>query len=228
MAWTPPPAEAVIQLEAPTPKAMTLDPKKTLLCIVDMENTFCTPGFQLYSERAGQAIEGASKLLEKSRAAGATIIFIQSIRKPDSIEFTVFGHEPRLLEGTPDPEIVPALTPKPGEHVVQKWTHDPWARTRLDSLLVELGIRPGEWTVLLAGVGTSGCAYCGALGFANRLFLTVIPMDATASGTPEDEMSVYHEYMGGGYNYNMDFTTSELVTFAPAAVAIKEPLLVAP
>jgi ureidoacrylate peracid hydrolase len=201
---------------------MTLDPKKTLLCIVDMENTFCTPGFSHYSERAEQAIEGCLTLLAKARAAGAPVVFIQSIRRPDSIEFTLYGHTPMLLEGTPDPEIVTPLQPRPGEYVVQKWTHDPFARTKLDETIDAIGCVPGEWTVLVAGVSAAGCAHCGALGFANRLFWTVIPMDATAAGTAGDEVRAYSKYTSQAYNYLMDFTTSELVTFAPAAVELMQ------
>jgi nicotinamidase-related amidase len=226
MAWTPPPASASIKVVSPTPKAMTLDPKKTLLCVVDMENTFCTPGFSHYSKRAEDSIEGCANLLAKFRAAGAPIVFIQSIRKPDSIEFTLYGHAPMLLEGTPDPKIVTPLTPMPGEYVVQKWTHDPWARTKLDETIDEIGCVPGEWTILVAGVSAAGCAHCGALGFANRLYWTVIPMDATAASTAEDELRAYRKYMGGAYNYLMDFTTSDLVSFAPAAVEPEKELAV--
>lgn len=220
MIWTPPPAEATVRFTAPRPKEMTLDPNQTLLCVIDMQNTFCTPGFVgHYSERFEHAVEGCRTLLEKARAARAPIVFVQSIRKADSIEFTVFGHAPMLLEGTPDAEIVDRVAPQIGEFVVQKSTHDPWARTKLEETISEIGCVPGEWTVLVAGVSLSACALAGGLGFADRLFRTVIPMDATAAGTVEEELQAYHLYSNSAYRYLMDFTTSALVTFAPAIAA---------
>jgi nicotinamidase-related amidase len=223
MSWIAPPRQVTVTFTAPTPKPVTLDASRTLVCVVDMQQLTCTPGFtpssggDFYRERYAQAVEGCKTLLDKARGAGATVIFVQSVRKPTGLEFTVFGVPRMLQEGTPDVEIVEQLRPLPGERVVQKWSHDPFARTKLDETLVELGVEPGEWTVVLPGVSASACHHCGALGFANRHFMTVIPMDAAAAETAEYELQTYAEYLEPGYSYCVAFTTSDLITFAPGA-----------
>ena len=129
MAWTPLPETVTVTYTTPVPREFALDPKKTAVVVVDMENYFCKrPG----AGRMAEVIEGNVRLLAKAREAGAKVIFIQSVRTPDALEVTVFGRKPMLLEGTPDVEIVAEIAPLPGEPVVKKYNHDPFARTELE------------------------------------------------------------------------------------------------
>ncbi|MGE4056300.1 MAG: isochorismatase family cysteine hydrolase [Vicinamibacterales bacterium] len=219
MAWTPLPDEVTLTITTPKPKAFELDPAKTLVVVVDMENYFCKNG----NQRSYDVIAGNERLLAKARAAGAKVIFIQSVRTPEALEVTRFGRKPMLLEGTPDVEIVEEIAPLPGEPVIQKWGHDPFARTALDGVLFWQGITPHEWTVLVTGVSAAVCAHACAMGFSNRHYYTLIPMDCTAASI-EDEARTYTQYMGGGYNFNMDFTLSTMVEFvSPSVESIAEP-----
>lgn len=214
MAWTPLPETVTVTYTTPVPREFALDPKKTAVVVVDMENYFCKrPG----AGRMAEVIEGNVRLLAKAREAGAKVIFIQSVRTPDALEATVFGREPMLLEGTPDVEIVAEIAPLPGEPVVKKYNHDPFARTELEDVLAREGIIAGEWTVLVTGVSAAVCANACAMGFSNRHYMTLIPMDCTAAGTFEDEARTYALYQGPAYNFDMDFTLSTMVSFVPAA-----------
>ena len=210
MSWTPPPDEITLTLPFPKPKEFTLRANKSLLVVVDMENYFCKRG----NERFFDPIEGNVRLVAKAREAGVKIIFIQSLRSPDAIEFTVFGRPLHIIEGTEDVEIVEELTPLPEETVVQKRSHDAFNNTRLEQVLEEEGVVPGEWTVLVTGVSAAVCARAAALGFSVRDYMTLIPIDCTGA-SHADEAMTYAQYMTGAYSYNMDFTTSELVTFVP-------------
>ena len=215
MSWTAPPETVTLTIEMPKPLPFALDPAKTALVIVDMEEFFVhNPNF---SSRMGDTIEGNERLLAKARAAGAEIIYIQSVRKPEALEVVRFGKNPILAEGSPDVEIAPEIAPLPGEVVVQKWSHDPWARTALEDVLAEKGIVPETWNVLVTGVSAAVCAHACALGFSNRHYMTLIPMDCTAAGNVEEEARIYAQYMSGAYSFNMAFTHSELVTFEPGA-----------
>ena len=214
MPWSPLPEIVTITYTTPTPKEFALDPAKTAVVVVDMENYFCKrPGVG----RMGEVIEGNVRLLAKAREAGAKVIYIQSVRTPDALEVTVFGRDPMLLEGTPDVEIVSEIAPLPGEPVVKKYNHDPFARTELEDVLTREGIIAGEWTVLVTGVSAAVCANACAMGFSNRHYMTLIPMDCTAAGTVEDEARTYSIYQGRAYNFDMDFTLSTMVSFVPAA-----------
>lgn len=222
MTWKPLPETVTVTYEMPKPKPFALDPAKTLLMVVDVQNSTCTPGFPNYGERYASCVEGNIKLLEKARAAGAKVMYIQSVRKTEDPEVMRFGIEPHLLEGSAEAAIVDAIAPQPGEEVIEKWCHDPWARTSLEDVLASHGIVNTEYTVLVTGVSASVCAHACALGFANRHFLTLIPLDATAAGDLEQEARVYAQYAGVGYDYCMDFTTSDLVTFATPVPAKPE------
>ncbi len=214
MGWEPLPKEVTLTITTPEPKAFQLDPKNTALVIVDMENYFCKRG----NERMFSTIEGNERLLANARKSGATVIFIQSVRTPEALEVVRFGRNPMLLEGTEDVEIVSEIAPLAGETVVKKYSHDPFAGFGLDEVLAAKGITPESWTVLVTGVSAAVCAHACALGFSNRHFMTLIPMDCTAAGSIEEEARTYHQYMGGAYNFNMDFTLSNLVEFMPASI----------
>lgn len=214
MAWTPMPDEVTVTIQIPQPKAYTLDPAKTAVVIVDMENYFCKIR---QNPRMYDPIEGNARLLAKAREAGAKVIFIQSVRSPDALEFTVFGRPLHIIEGTPDAEIVDELSPLPSEIVVTKRSHDPFNHTRLDDVLVEEGIEPGKWTVLVTGVSAATCARACALGFSHRDYQVLIPIDCTGAGTIEQEAMTFAQYLTPSYSYNMDFTRSDLVTFASGA-----------
>lgn len=213
MPWNPLPEVVEITVDTPKPKAFTLDPKKTAVVVVDMQNNFCKKG----NERSFNVIEGNARLLKKARDAGATVIYVQSVRMPESPEHTVYGLPLHLIVDTWDVEIVEEIAPRPGEPVVQKWSHDVWSWPGMEELLEEKGVIAGEWTVLVTGVSAATCAHAAALGFSNRHYMTLIPLDCTAASI-EQEARTYAQYMGGGYTHNVDFTVSSMVEFAPVGV----------
>ena len=221
MAWKPLPEVIEVTLDTPKPETMMLEPKKTCIVVVDMENNFCKRG----NERAFDVIEGNARLLAKAREAGAKIIYVQSVRQVESPEHTVFKRPLHLLVGDWSSQIVDEIAPLPGDTVIQKWGHDVWAWHGLEEELAKEGLIEGETTVLVTGVGASGCAHAAALGFSNRHYETIIPLDCTASSI-EAEARTYHQYMSGGYAYNMGFTLSTMVEFQPA-VELAQPIEIA-
>jgi ureidoacrylate peracid hydrolase len=221
MAWTPLPEVVETLVETPQPKEFVLDPAKTAICIVDMQNYFCMHG----NQRAFDVIEGNKRLLEKARAAGAKVLYVQSVRWPESPNWTVYHRKLTLLPGTKDVEVVADIAPMPGENVIQKWSHDVWAWYGMEAVLEKEGIVAGEWTVLVTGVSAASCAEAAAFGFANRLYRTLIPLDCTAAGI-EQETRTFSHYQSRGYNHIMDFTLSTMVSFE-SPVATDAPLEVA-
>ena len=215
MAWTQLPEQVTLKFETPTPKPVVLKTDKAALVIVDMQNRFCKRDL---NGRCNAVIEGNARLLQKARDAGVKVIFIQSTRLPDAPEFTRYGLEPMLIEGTWDWEIVEELTPLPGEIVMRKYSHDPFARTELDTILQEEDMYPGETTVLVTGVSAAVCAYQACLGFSNRHYLTLIPMDCQAASTIEDEARAFNKYSENTFG----FTLSTMVHFSPGGMDTRE------
>ena len=214
MAWTPLPDKVTLKLKTPVPRPVTLDPKKTALVIVDMQKRFCSNP----ESRAYDAVEGNALLLKKARDAGAKVIFVQSVRTPESLEFTVFGQEPRLLEGTEETEIMPEIAPLEGEIVMKRYSHDPFARTPLWDILLENKILPAETAVIVTGVSAAVCANAATIGFSNRHYMTLIPMDCQAAGSEEQEALIYAKYSENSYA----FTLSTMVEFVPVGMTMKQ------
>jgi nicotinamidase-related amidase len=205
-----------LQVEMPEPQPFTLDPAKTAVVVVDMQNFFLRG-----EERARMAptIEGTVELLRKAREAGAKVIYIQTERTTETLDVARFGREPRLFKDTYDWEIAEEVAPLPGEPIVLKESYDPWARTKLEDVLAAEGIDAADWNIIVPGVSAAVCAHACALGFSNRWYMTLIPLDGTAAGTLEEEARVYAQYLSDTYNWKIAFTSSELVTFEPGAPA---------
>ena len=78
----------LVELNYPEPVPIELDPAKTLLLIVDMENESCHPSGNRYSERVAEIIPSIVKLRHRVREAGGIVVHTQSVRKPNALEFT--------------------------------------------------------------------------------------------------------------------------------------------
>lgn len=208
MAWTPLPETVEVTVDTPKPKAFTLDPARTVVLVVDMQNNFCKKG----NQRAFDVIEGNERLLAKARDAGATVIYSHSLRQVESPEHTVFGRPIHLIVGTWDAEIIDEIAPQPTDHVIQKWSHDIWAWPGLETLLQRRGLLGGDTTVLVTGVSAAFCVHAASLGLSNRDYHTVVALDCGAA-SEEMEARIYHQYLSDAYRHNIDFTLSTMVSF---------------
>jgi nicotinamidase-related amidase len=192
---------------------MRLDPKLTALVVVDMENEFCKPGGRLYHrEGVDEVIPRLQRLLSRCREAGAQVIFVRSVRFPNSPEFTRFGREPHLLEGTWNAEFIEELTPKEGEPVVEKHTHDCFHRTEMDPLLERLKISPDTHSILVGGINSNICVYQAVIGFHIRHYRVIVPLDCCA-GWPAGQEILKTQMAEPAYSYNVTLTSSEMIDF---------------
>jgi nicotinamidase-related amidase len=207
MAWTPLPETVSITIEKPKPQEFTLDPAKSAVVVIDMQNT------SRKSQRSVDVIDGNVRLLAKAREAGARVIYVQSVRQVESPEHIVFGRPLHRIAGSWDVEIMEEIAPLPGETVIQKWSHDVWAWYGMEAALEKEGLLSDDVTILVTGVSAAQCAHAAALGFSNRNYRTLIPLDCTAAGI-EGEARTYAQYMSEGYRDKMGFTLSNMVTFA--------------
>jgi nicotinamidase-related amidase len=190
-----------------------LDPKFTALVIVDMENDFCKPSGKLYHpDGVDEVIPKLSRLLEKCRDVGAQVLFVQSVRHEDSPEFVRFGHFPFILKNTWGSMFIEEVSPKEGEPVVEKNTHDCFYKTEMDELLEKLKILPETHTVIVTGVAANVCVYQAVIGFHVRHYNVVVPIDCCA-GWPWGQKILKTQMLDGAYNYNVIVTESERIRF---------------
>lgn len=190
-----------------------LDSKSTALIVVDMENEFCKPGGKLYHpEGVDEVVPKLRHLLRRGREAGVQIIFVQSVRFPNSPEFSRFGQIPILLKGTWAAQLIEELTPMDGEPVIEKQTHDCFYKTEMDSLLERLNIQPETHSIIVSGINANICIYHAVIGFHIRHYNIVVPLDCCA-GWPAGRKMLKTQMADSAYSYNVTLTQSDEINF---------------
>ena len=138
-----------------------LDPRKTAVLVVDVQNDFCHPAGS--AGKAGSDTGAAmamiprlKTLLDAAREVGSKVIFIQTIHTPETdSEAWVGRHDtPRLncRKDTWGAEFT-IVSPEADEPVVIKHRYSAFINTRLDSVLRTFKIE----NVIATGVATNVC-----------------------------------------------------------------------
>ena len=132
---------------------------KKVLIVVDMQNDFITGA--LGSPQAQAAVEGAALRLEEQRARQWPVIFTADTHPQDEFDGAISQEgkriPPHCVKGTFGWEIVPALSPLPGERVVEKGSFG-----SLD-LAGAIGALDEGDVIELCGVCTDICVISNAL-----------------------------------------------------------------
>lgn len=200
-------------MEKSDKRVIALDPKFAALVIIDMENEFCKPGGAIYyPEGTDEVIPKLQGLLGRCRDVGAQVIFVQSTRFENSPEFVRFGQPPIILKDKWGSQFIEEVSPKPGEPLVEKHTHDCFYKTEMDNLLEKLRVLPETHSVIVGGVAANVCVYHAVIGFHVRHYNVILPMDCCA-GRPEGRKILETQMSGHAYNYNVTVTQSEAIAF---------------
>jgi len=203
-----------IELNYPEAVPIELDPAKTMLLIVDMENEDAHPSGKRYmGEAVVEIIPKLVALRRRVREAGGVVVHTQSVRKPDALEFTLFKNVVRKVEGTWGAEFIDPLKPASDEPVVVKYTHDCFYRTDMEALLDRLHFRPGEGRIIVTGIAARGCVQCAVMGFSIRDFYVYVPIDTTTQRDQKEKLQAFSQFMSFGYRYNVTVTRSDLIEF---------------
>jgi ureidoacrylate peracid hydrolase len=191
--------DRLINLDA-KPEAIALDPARTAVIVVDMQNDFGSKGGMF--ARAGIDISGiqkavgpTSKVLAAARKAGVKIIYLKMGYKPDLSDLGALdsvnrvrhlragvgekviapdGKESRILiRDTWNTEIVPELTPQAGDDVIYKTRFSGFFETDLDARLKKLGVIH----LIITGCTTSICVDSTVRDAMFRDYLCVLLAD---------------------------------------------------
>ncbi|MHB8867878.1 MAG: cysteine hydrolase family protein [Thermoleophilia bacterium] len=159
------------------PEPLDLDPARTAVIVVDMQNAFASTGGML--ELAGMDITGADEVVEvnhrvlaAARAAGIDVVYLQIGYDADQVNaggpespnpmkelaMCLMRAQPELrgkvlTYGTWDFEVVDRLKPEPGDLVVHKTRYSGFAGTNLDQLLRARNKRH----LIFTGIATNVC-----------------------------------------------------------------------
>lgn len=174
-----------------------MDPKTTALVLIEYQNDFTTPGGTLHDAVKGvmestDMLANTVETVAKARELGATIVFAP-------ITFTDDYHElsPQpygILKGVVDSrsfrkgtwgaEIVDALTPQPGDIIIEgKRGLCGFATTNLDFILRSRGIQ----NVALGGFLTNCCVESTMRTAYEKGYQVVTLKDCTATLSEEEQ-----------------------------------------
>ena len=161
-----------------------IDPKKTAMIVVDMQNDFVASGRAMETPAAGQIVPKIAEALRICRAAGIKIIYTAHVHRRDGCDMGLFDdlHPPipnrdALVDGTPGVEVYPDLAPAPGEHVIKKHRYSGFFGTDLLIILREWGVD----TVIISGTTTENCCHATARDAMFRKYRVVFLSDASAT-----------------------------------------------
>ena len=157
-----------------------VDPAKTALVIVDMQNDFVKEGGTLVVPDAEATLPKLRGLLDLARGSGMKVIFTQDTHAEGDPEWEIWPEHVR--EGSWGWQIVEELAPREDELVIRKVRYDAFYGTHLDHYLRVWGLD----TLVICGTVANICVHYTAASAALRWFEVVVPKDATSALDPFD------------------------------------------
>src|SRR3978361_1811664 len=120
-------------------KIDTIDPTRTAMIVVDMQNDFVAAGAPMETPAARAMVPKLADALTICRDAGIRVIFTAHAHRRDGCDMGLFddmwppiASRAGLVDGTNGIEIYPDLAPAPGEHVIKKHRYSGFYGTDLD------------------------------------------------------------------------------------------------
>ncbi len=165
-----------------------IDPGKTALIVVDMQNDFVAPGAPLESSAGRAMVPHLQRALACCREEGIPVIYTAHVHRPEGCDLGLLAHAPAiarrdaLVAGSPGVAIFPEIAPRDSEIVITKHRFSAFYGTDLEMILRGLGVT----TVVITGVTTENCCHATARGAFFRDFQVVFLADATATSDYPD------------------------------------------
>jgi nicotinamidase-related amidase len=161
-------------------ETVKVDPARTALVVVDMQNDFVREGGSLRVPDAEATLPAIQTLLELARAHEMKVVFTQDSHTDGDPEWAIWPEHAR--EGSWGWEIVDVLAPRDGETVIRKPRYDAFYGTPLEHLLRLWGVA----TLVLCGTVANICVHYTAASAALRWFDVVVVRDAVSALDPFD------------------------------------------
>ena len=168
-----------------------LDPTKTALIVVDLQNGFMMKGVaHALCEEAIEIVPNVNRLAETVRRTGGTVVWIQNAATPESMQSWSVRDEmdgperttrrvAAMAPGTKGYELWAALDVEPEDLKVQKTRFSAFIQgaSNLEAVLRSRGID----TVIITGTVTNICCESTARDAMMRNFKTIMVTDANAA-----------------------------------------------
>jgi nicotinamidase-related amidase len=166
-----------------------IDPKKTAVVVVDVQNDFCHSDSPLAKigmdmTAAQEMVPHLLQLVDSARGAGATIVWVKMVHSENTISPIAIEHRLRTrpgaqqicVEGTWGTELY-RVEAEPGEPVVIKHRYSAFVDTDLQLILRSKGIT----SLILTGVATNVCVESTARDAYMRDYYVTFVDDCSAA-----------------------------------------------
>jgi nicotinamidase-related amidase len=166
-----------------------IDPAKTALLVIDMQNDFVLEGHPMEVPEARTAIPYIQQLIATSRELGIPVIYSQHTLRDDfAVSPLESAYNERLLtvgmrKGTYGVQVIDALKPAENDVVIEKYRYDAFHATNLEPVLRSIrGLNQID-TVIITGTLTEVCCESTARGAYMRDYKVAFVSDATGALT---------------------------------------------
>lgn len=168
----------------------SIDPSKTALIVVDMQNDFIAPGAPLETPAGRAMLPTLKRTIAFCRQQGIRVIYTTATFRRDGYDLGRFADDTLgpiarhacLIDGEPGSEIYPEIAPQVDEIVIKKHRYSAFYGTELEIILRGLGVE----TVVITGVTTENCCHATARDALFRDYHVVFLSDATAASAKPD------------------------------------------
>lgn len=172
--------------------AETIDPKKTVLLVLDMQKACVTPGGAMYIESVGGAPEGkdvvpvVQSVIDACRDRGIPVVWSMWGLRPDGKDAGYADKKWGLVGqldsfpgswGNGGDELDDSLKPLDDEPVIRKHRFSSFYGTPLNEYMR----RAGADTLVIAGVSTANCMITTAIDGANQDHKIVVLADSSCA-----------------------------------------------
>lgn len=157
-----------------------VDPAKTALVIIDMQNDFVKQRGSLLVPEAEATVPAIKCLLDFARANQMRVVYSQDTHRKGDPEWEIWPEHCR--EGSWGWEIVAELAPTADDTVLRKLRYDAFYGTPLDHLLRLWRVH----TLVICGTVANISVHYTAASAALRWYAVVIPRDAISALEPFD------------------------------------------
>jgi nicotinamidase-related amidase len=165
-----------------------LDPKRSALLTIDMQDEFVRPGWTAYwVPEATGIVPRVARLIAACRALAIPVIFTafaqthHRLDRPESGAFMPNRYPFDSKDWFRDAHIVADLKPQPDDIVILKPSYGAFYNTPLQTILQNLG----RDTIIICGTLTNFCCGTTARQGFERGFKVVVGSDVTATDDPE-------------------------------------------
>lgn len=179
---------------APEPDDIVLDPKRTVLLMIDVQNIYLedqdtpkeTARWQpFYARMTDTVIPNCAGLIATCRAQGVEVVHARiACQTDDGRDRSLSQKKPEfnyllLPKNRQDAQIIDALAPAGDEIIVEKTTDSALTGTNLRLILRNMGITD----VIVAGIFTDQCISSTVRSLADESFGVVVVDDCCAAAT---------------------------------------------